>query len=63
MSVASLDPDGVKVELGDQVLVAGVKQGIIRYYGKTDFAPGRSAVKSCHCNTGGDIFKKCLTNA
>uniref|UniRef100_A0A8C7IJA8 CAP-Gly domain containing linker protein 3 n=1 Tax=Oncorhynchus kisutch TaxID=8019 RepID=A0A8C7IJA8_ONCKI len=40
MSVASLDPDGVKVELGDQVLVAGVKQGIIRYYGKTDFAPG-----------------------
>ncbi|XP_029536404.2 CAP-Gly domain-containing linker protein 3-like isoform X2 [Oncorhynchus nerka] len=40
MSVASLDPDGVKVELGDRVLVAGVKQGIIRYYGKTDFAPG-----------------------
>ncbi|KAL0972843.1 hypothetical protein UPYG_G00195420 [Umbra pygmaea] len=40
MSVASLDPDGVKVELGDQVLVAGVKQGIIRFYGKTDFAPG-----------------------
>lgn len=50
MSVASLDPDGVKVELGDQVLVAGVKQGIIRYYGKTDFAPGRSVVKSCHCD-------------
>ncbi|KAJ7990315.1 hypothetical protein DPEC_G00299030 [Dallia pectoralis] len=40
MSVASLDPDGVKVELGDQVLVAGVKLGIVRFYGKTDFAPG-----------------------
>ncbi|MBN3319061.1 CLIP3 protein, partial [Atractosteus spatula] len=40
LSVASLDPDGVKIELGDQVLVAGQKQGIIRFYGKTDFAPG-----------------------
>uniref|UniRef100_A0AAY4EGL0 CAP-Gly domain-containing protein n=1 Tax=Denticeps clupeoides TaxID=299321 RepID=A0AAY4EGL0_9TELE len=40
LSVASLDPDGVKVELGDQVLVAGQKQGIVRFYGKTDFAPG-----------------------
>ncbi|XP_015196492.2 CAP-Gly domain-containing linker protein 3 isoform X1 [Lepisosteus oculatus] len=40
LSVGSLDPDGVKIELGDQVLVAGQKQGIIRFYGKTDFAPG-----------------------
>ncbi|KAM6959494.1 CAP-Gly domain-containing linker protein 3 [Aplochiton taeniatus] len=39
-SVASLDPDGAKVELGDQVLVAGQKIGTIRFYGKTDFAPG-----------------------
>ncbi|KAK3561126.1 hypothetical protein QTP86_028288 [Hemibagrus guttatus] len=40
LSVASLDPDGVKIEVGDQVLVAGQKQGIVRFYGKTDFAPG-----------------------
>ncbi|XP_018598431.1 CAP-Gly domain-containing linker protein 3 [Scleropages formosus] len=40
VSVGSLDPDGVKVEVGDQVLVAGQKQGIVRFYGKTDFAPG-----------------------
>uniref|UniRef100_A0AAR2M267 CAP-Gly domain-containing protein n=1 Tax=Pygocentrus nattereri TaxID=42514 RepID=A0AAR2M267_PYGNA len=36
----SSNPDGVKVEVGDQVLVAGQKQGIVRFYGKTDFAPG-----------------------
>lgn len=40
--MASLDPDGVKIEVGDQVLVAGQKQGIVRFYGKTDFAPGMS---------------------
>ncbi|XP_056139945.1 CAP-Gly domain-containing linker protein 3 isoform X2 [Lampris incognitus] len=39
-SVASLDPDGVNVEVGDQVLVAGQKMGTVRFYGKTDFAPG-----------------------
>ncbi|XP_038623061.1 CAP-Gly domain-containing linker protein 3 isoform X2 [Tachyglossus aculeatus] len=39
-SVGSLDRDGVKIELGEQVLVAGQKQGVIRFYGKTDFAPG-----------------------
>ncbi|XP_068440519.1 CAP-Gly domain-containing linker protein 3 isoform X2 [Clinocottus analis] len=39
-SVASLDPDGLNVEVGDQVLVAGQKHGIVRFYGKTDFAPG-----------------------
>nr|XP_046246092.1 CAP-Gly domain-containing linker protein 3 isoform X1 [Scatophagus argus] len=39
-SVASLDPEGLNVEVGDQVLVAGQKNGIVRYYGKTDFAPG-----------------------
>ncbi|KAM3875045.1 CAP-Gly domain-containing linker protein 3 [Diretmus argenteus] len=39
-SVASLDPEGVKVEVGDQVLVAGQKHGTVRFYGKTDFAPG-----------------------
>ncbi|KAK5868208.1 hypothetical protein PBY51_009243 [Eleginops maclovinus] len=39
-SVASLDPDALNVEVGDQVLVAGQKHGIVRFYGKTDFAPG-----------------------
>uniref|UniRef100_A0A3Q2WY86 CAP-GLY domain containing linker protein 3 n=1 Tax=Haplochromis burtoni TaxID=8153 RepID=A0A3Q2WY86_HAPBU len=39
-SVASLDPEGMNVEVGDQVLVAGQKHGIVRYFGKTDFAPG-----------------------
>ncbi|XP_028922395.1 CAP-Gly domain-containing linker protein 3 isoform X1 [Ornithorhynchus anatinus] len=39
-SVSSLDREGVKIELGEQVLVAGQKQGVIRFYGKTDFAPG-----------------------
>lgn len=42
-SVASLDPEGLNVEVGDQVLVAGQKHGIVRFYGKTDFAPGLSA--------------------
>lgn len=41
-SVASLDPEGLNVEVGDQVLVAGQKHGIVRFYGKTDFAPGSS---------------------
>lgn len=40
-SVASLDPEGLNVEVGDQVLVAGQKNGIVRFYGKTDFAPGQ----------------------
>lgn len=44
--MASLDPDGVKIEVGDQVLVAGQKQGIVRFYGKTDFAPGMLIVKT-----------------
>ncbi|XP_024133535.1 CAP-Gly domain-containing linker protein 3 [Oryzias melastigma] len=39
-SAASLDPEGTNVEVGDQVLVAGQKNGIVRFYGKTDFAPG-----------------------
>ncbi|XP_074497097.1 CAP-Gly domain-containing linker protein 3 isoform X1 [Sebastes fasciatus] len=39
-SVASLDPEGLNVEVGDQVLVAGQKNGVVRFYGKTDFAPG-----------------------
>lgn len=42
-SVASLDPEGLNVEVGDQVLVAGQKNGTVRFYGKTDFAPGPSA--------------------
>lgn len=33
--------EGAKAEVGDQVLVAGQKQGIVRFYGKTDFAPGK----------------------
>ena len=45
LSMASLDPDGVRVDLGDQVLVAGQKKGTIRYYGKTDFAPGKQIKK------------------
>ncbi|XP_043910945.1 CAP-Gly domain-containing linker protein 3 isoform X2 [Protopterus annectens] len=40
LSVGSLDREGVKIETGDQVLVAGQKKGIVRFYGKTDFAPG-----------------------
>ncbi|KAL8219911.1 UNVERIFIED_CONTAM: CAP-GLY domain-containing linker protein 3 [Gekko kuhli] len=40
LSVGSLDREGLKIEIGDQVMVAGQKQGIIRFYGKTDFAPG-----------------------
>ncbi|XP_038130817.1 CAP-Gly domain-containing linker protein 3 [Cyprinodon tularosa] len=40
MSVASPDPEGTNVEVGDQVLVAGQKLGIVRFFGKTDFAPG-----------------------
>uniref|UniRef100_A0A672Y5R4 CAP-GLY domain containing linker protein 3 n=2 Tax=Sphaeramia orbicularis TaxID=375764 RepID=A0A672Y5R4_9TELE len=39
-SVPPQDPDGMNVEVGDQVLVAGQKNGIVRFYGKTDFAPG-----------------------
>ncbi|XP_069500414.1 CAP-Gly domain-containing linker protein 3 isoform X1 [Ambystoma mexicanum] len=39
-SVASLDREGLKVDVGDQVLVAGQKPGIVQFYGKTDFAPG-----------------------
>ncbi|XP_061828253.1 CAP-Gly domain-containing linker protein 3 isoform X2 [Nerophis lumbriciformis] len=41
-SVVSLDPEGLNVEVGDHVLVAGQKQGIVRFFGKTDFAPGMS---------------------
>nr|KAF6285436.1 CAP-Gly domain containing linker protein 3 [Myotis myotis] len=32
--------EGAKAVVGDQVLVAGQKQGVVRFYGKTDFAPG-----------------------
>ncbi|XP_037533671.1 CAP-Gly domain-containing linker protein 3 [Nematolebias whitei] len=39
-STVNLDPDGTNVEVGDQVLVAGQKHGIVRFFGKTDFAPG-----------------------
>lgn len=41
-SLASLDPEGLNVEVGDQVLVAGQKHGTVRFFGKTDFAPGGS---------------------
>nr|DBA20672.1 TPA: hypothetical protein GDO54_017431 [Pyxicephalus adspersus] len=40
VSVGSLDKEGMNIDLGDQVLVAGQKQGVVRFYGKTDFAPG-----------------------
>ncbi|CAN9493060.1 unnamed protein product [Ophioblennius macclurei] len=39
-SEAGLDPEGLNAEVGDQVLVAGQKHGVVRFYGKTDFAPG-----------------------
>lgn len=35
--------EGAKAEVGDQVLVAGQKQGIVRFFGKTDFAPGEDS--------------------
>lgn len=38
--MGSLDKEGLNIDLGDQVLVAGQKQGVVRFYGKTDFAPG-----------------------
>lgn len=47
---AGLDPEGLNVEVGDQVLVAGQKNGIVRFYGKTDFAPGASAAR-CRWST------------
>ncbi|CAG6008619.1 unnamed protein product [Menidia menidia] len=40
-SSAGLDPEGADVEVGDQVLVAGQKLGVVRFYGKTDFAPAQ----------------------
>ncbi|KAM8954307.1 CAP-Gly domain-containing linker protein 3 isoform 1-T1 [Pelodytes ibericus] len=40
LSVNSLDREGMNIELGDQVLVANQKHGVVRFYGKTDFAPG-----------------------
>ncbi|KAK7882151.1 hypothetical protein WMY93_028325 [Mugilogobius chulae] len=33
-------PEGGVAELGDHVLVAGQKLGVVRFYGKTEFAPG-----------------------
>ena len=42
-----LDPEGLNVELGDQVLVAGQKIGTVRFYGKTDFAPGEEYMIYC----------------
>ncbi|XP_053738675.1 CAP-Gly domain-containing linker protein 3 isoform X2 [Synchiropus splendidus] len=39
-SGVNLDPEGLNVEVGDEVLVAGQKHGTVRYFGKTDFAPG-----------------------
>lgn len=39
--------EGAKAEVGDQVLVAGQKQGVVRFYGKTDFAPGEDGDVGC----------------
>lgn len=36
--------EAAKAEVGDQVLVAGQKQGTVRFYGKTDFAPGEGGL-------------------
>lgn len=37
---ANVTPEGTSVEVGDHVLVAGQKRGVVRFYGKTEFAPG-----------------------
>lgn len=55
-SGAGLDPEGLNVEVGDQVLVAGQKNGIVRFYGKTDFAPGASAA------LGREVLKSLVQN-
>lgn len=46
--------EGAKAEVGDQVLVAGQKQGIVRFYGKTDFAPGEDG--DCGLRGAGEAF-------
>lgn len=43
---AGPDPEGLNVEVGDQVLVAGQKHGVVRFFGKTDFAPGQLVTAS-----------------
>ena len=44
LSAPSLDGlqqcEGAKAEVGDQVLITGQKQGIVRFCGKPDFVPG-----------------------
>lgn len=39
--------------VGDQVLVAGQKQGVVRFYGKTDFAPGEYRDLGCEAGMQG----------
>ncbi|XP_014343317.1 CAP-Gly domain-containing linker protein 4 isoform X4 [Latimeria chalumnae] len=39
-SVGSVQSDEVDIQVGDRVLVAGQRTGIVRFYGKTNFAPG-----------------------
>ncbi|XP_061136896.1 CAP-Gly domain-containing linker protein 3 isoform X2 [Syngnathus typhle] len=39
-SAVSPEAEGLDAQVGDQVLVAGQKNGIVRFFGKTDFAPG-----------------------
>ncbi|XP_072316130.1 CAP-Gly domain-containing linker protein 3 [Eucyclogobius newberryi] len=38
--LSCVPPEGGVAELGDHVLVAGQKLGVVRFYGKTEFAPG-----------------------
>uniref|UniRef100_H3B1X1 CAP-Gly domain containing linker protein family member 4 n=1 Tax=Latimeria chalumnae TaxID=7897 RepID=H3B1X1_LATCH len=45
-SVGSVQSDEVDIQVGDRVLVAGQRTGIVRFYGKTNFAPGK-AYKLC----------------
>ncbi|XP_037123160.1 CAP-Gly domain-containing linker protein 3 [Syngnathus acus] len=39
-SAVGPEAEGLDAQVGDQVLVAGQKNGIVRFFGKTDFAPG-----------------------
>lgn len=38
----SMAHENAEVHLGERVLVVGQRTGIIRFYGKTSFAPGMS---------------------
>ncbi|XP_007895014.2 CAP-Gly domain-containing linker protein 4 isoform X1 [Callorhinchus milii] len=39
-SVGNLKSDDSEIQIGDSVVVVGQRSGVVRFYGKTDFAPG-----------------------